>query len=218
MVKKMKKIQPKPDNSYKLIKAIRGYKQGDILGEGALYKANVEVRDKKVRTFVEDNISGGNQKKILPGQLVMFNYFTPKTEEELKYYDAMPCTIFFDIAKTNEGPRVVGFNLHYYPPKLRYKIMNRIFEIYKSLYIESWNSPIKKSVNKFNYKDLVKALEYEGLDFGVRMYIPQLIKSIKPIPPQYWQKAVFTEGHFKKETRTQILSYWRKFIEKKSSL
>jgi hypothetical protein len=25
----------------------------------------------------------------------------------------------------------------------------------------------------------------------------------------YWQKAVFTEGHFRKETRAQILNYWK---------
>lgn len=214
--KKVKHV--KPDNSFRLIKAIRGQKQGDFAGEPALYKSNVTSRDNKVRRFVDENISDGGDNKILPGQLVMFDYFTPKNKEELKYYDAMPCTIFFDIARTEEGPRVVGFNLHYYPPKLRYKILDRIFELYKKIYLKFWDDPINRSINKFDYRLLVKALEYEGLDFGIRMYIPQLMRNIKPIPPQYWQKAVFTEGRFKKETRKQVLSYWRKFIEKKSSL
>jgi hypothetical protein len=37
----------------------------------------------------------------------------------------------------------------------------------------------------------------------------------------YWQKAVFTEGKFKKETRTQILNYWKNkelWKEKKESI
>ena len=56
---------------------------------------------------------------------------------------------------------------------------------------------------------LLKQLQKAKLDFGVRMYVPQLMANIRPIPPMYWQKAVFTEGHFKKETRAQILSYWK---------
>ena len=30
-----------------------------------------------------------------------------------------------------------------------------------------------------------------------------------PIPLESWSKAVLTEGVFKKETRTQILKYWK---------
>ena len=56
----------------------------------------------------------------------MFDYFEPATEEDLEYYDAMPCTIFFGIIKTEEGPRVMGFNNHYYPPKIRFK---KIFDL-----------------------------------------------------------------------------------------
>jgi hypothetical protein len=52
-------------------------------------------------------------------------------------------------------------------------------------------------------------LQKAKLDFGIRMYIPQLMHQIQPIPPKDWQKAVFTEGHFRKETRVQILNYWK---------
>jgi hypothetical protein len=33
--------------------------------------------------------------------------------------------------------------------------------------------------------------------------------SVTPIPVVNWPKAVLTEGHFKKETREQILNYWK---------
>ena len=32
---------------------------------------------------------------------------------------------------------------------------------------------------------------------------------ITPIPACDWSKAVFSEGHFRKETREQILNYWK---------
>lgn len=207
MVKQVKNT--KPARNFQLIKAIRGKKQKNNDGEPSLYKANIVRRDKNVRKFVENNIETKTKQSIMPGQLVMFNYFEPKTKEQLKYYDAMPCTIFFGIIKTEDGPRVIGFNIHYYPPRIRYELMDRIFEIFKPMYLESWNNPMDSEISDFNYKMLIRQLQKAKLDFGIRMYIPQLMHKITPIPPKYWQKAVFTEGRFKKETRTQILNYWK---------
>ena len=139
----------------------------------------------------------------------MFDYFEPATKEDLEYYDAMPCTIFFGIANTKNGKRVIGFNIHYYPPRIRYQVMNRIFEIFKPLYLKSWNDPIKKEISYFNYKMLIEQLQKAKLDFGIRMYIPNLMASITPIPTKDWSKAVFTEGRFRKQTREAILKYWK---------
>ena len=214
MAEKKKQKIPKPPKDFQLIKAIRGKKQKNIEGEATLYKANVARRDTKVRKFMDENVSLSNSQSIFPGQLVMFNYFQPKTEEQLEYYDAMPCTIFFGIIKTEEGPRVMGFNIHYYPPKIRFQIMDRIFDIFKPMYLESWSNPLTKELSDFNYKMLMRQLQKAKLDFGIRLYIPQLIHKIEPIPPMYWQKAVFTEGKFKKKTRAQILKFWQDKIIK----
>ena len=65
-------------------------------------------------------------------------------------------------------------------------------------------SPLKSELSHFDYKWLIEQLERAHLDFGVRQYIPSLCASVIPIPPEAWAKAVFTEGHFKKETREQI--------------
>lgn len=213
------KKQGKPSRNFQLIKAIQGKKQKNNDGEPQLYKANVQARDVKVRRFIDENVNSKSTGSVMPGQLVMFNYFQPKTEEQLKYYDAMPCTIFFGIRKTDDGPRVIGFNIHYYPPKIRYELMDRIFDIFKPFYLESWNGELKKEISDFDYQMLIRQLQKAKLDFGVRQYIPSLMAKITPIPPKYWQKAVFTEGKFKKETRTQILNYWKNKsygIEKKS--
>lgn len=204
-----KPAPPKPNKDFQLIRQIRGKDQTNAPGEKFLYKSNVQVRDRRVRKFVDENLQTKGKTSIFPGQLIMFNYFEPKTKEELKYYDAMPCTIFFGIIQTENGPRVIGFNLHYYPPRIRYELMDRIFDIYKPLYLKSWNKALKQEMSYFNYKQLIQQLQKAKLDFGIRMYIPELMHKITPIPPSSYAKAVFTEGHFRKETREQILKYWK---------
>lgn len=195
----------KPRRDYDLMKDIRSQK---------LYKYDVSTRDKVARQYLTENYKHKPNTSIVPGQLVMFNYFEPKTKEELKYYDAMPVTIFFGTYNSTEGRRVIGFNIHYYPPRIRYRIMERIFEIFKPFYLKSFNSPLKNELSHFDYHWLMEQLERAGLDFGVRQYIPSLCAAVTPLPTEAWSVAVFTEGVFKKETRQQILSYWKDKIEK----
>lgn len=198
----------KPPRDFSLIKSIRKSK---------LYKSDVDKRDAAVRKWVKESVNKKSPNSIMPGQLIMFNYFEPATKEELEYYDAMPCTIFFNEFKTKTGEsRVLGFNLHYYPPKMRYVIADRIFSIFKPIYEKSWNTPIQTPMTYIQYKMLLQQLEEQGLSFGVREYIPNLIHNIQPIAPKDWSKAVFTEGRFKKRTREQILNYWKTWVDKHS--
>ena len=196
-----KRASNKAPKNFDMLKAIR---------EEKLYKSNVQRRDVNARKFVDENYDIKGKPAILPGQLIMFNYFEPATKEKLEYYDAMPCTIFFGIVNTKNGKRVIGFNIHYYPPRIRYQLMNRIFEIFRPIYEKQFNEPLKEEMSYFNYKMLISQLQKAKLDFGIREYIPQLMAKIVPIPVSGWPKAVFTEGHFRKETREQILNYWKK--------
>lgn len=198
----------KPKRDYDLLKDIRSQK---------LYKSNVGVRDKVARQFLNENYEAKNANSILPGQLVMFNYFEPKTKEELEYYDAMPVTIFFGVYNSSLGKRVIGFNIHYYPPRMRYRILERVFEIYKPIYLKRFNDPINKELTHFDYKWMMEQLEKIGLDFGVRQYIPALCAKITPLPMEAWNAAAFTEGRFHKRTRAQILNYWRNWVDKHKS-
>ena len=185
---------------FDMLKAIRAEK---------LYKSNVKRRDVASRKYVDENLAIKGRPSVMPGQLVMFNYFEPATAEKLEYYDAMPCTIFFGIVKTKNGPRVIGFNIHYYPPKIRFQLMNRIYEIFKPIYGKQFNTPLTEEMDYFNYKMLISQLQKAKLDFGIREYIPNLMAKVIPIPVKDWPKAVLTEGHFRKETREQILNYWK---------
>ena len=167
--------------------------------------------DDEARKYITEQCEKGNSDKILPGMMILFEYFEPKTKEELEYYDAGPCTIFFGIVNTKQGKRVLGFNLHYYPPKIRRMVLNRIFEIYKPVYSKYFTEGITKEVDAFTYKYLIDSLEKAKLSFGVRMYIPDLIGKIWSIKPNEWSIAVFTEGWFKKRTREAILKYWKNY-------
>lgn len=195
-----KRASNKAPKDFDMLKAIRAEK---------LYKSNVIRRDVGVRKFVDENYNIKGTPSIMPGQLIMFNYFEPATKEKLEYYDAMPCTIFFGVVKTKNGPRVIGFNIHYYPPRMRYQLMNRIYEIFKPIYSKTFNEPLKEEMSYFNYKMLISQLQKAKLDFGIREYIPNLMAKIIPIPVSGWPKAVLSEGHFRKETRQQILNYWK---------
>ena len=177
-------------------------------------KKSPSAADSDARKFLNSHIKSSGSGKILPGQLILFNYFEPKTQEDLEYYDASPLTIFFNVVNTTQGKRVLGFNLHYYPPKMRKQIMNTIFDIYKPVYSKYFTKGPKSELSGFDYQYLIGSLERANLEFGVRMYIPQLIAEVKQIPPQMWHIACYTEGWFKKQTWSAVMKYWSQWQKK----
>lgn len=185
-----------------------------------LYK--VSNRDKKARKELEEykkeNKGITSKTNITPGQLVLFKYLNPKTKEELEYYDASPCTIFFGVFNSSQGRRVLGFNVHYFPPALRYRIMDKIYEMYKPVYRKYFEKGAPKELDGFDYKFLTDELDRQNLSFAVRMYIPQLIGDTYIVPPKMWPTALMTEGWFKKETRAAIMNFFKKDAKSKGKM
>ena len=190
---------------YSLIKEIK---------KAPYYGKSPNDNDGRARDFITEHTSTSGAGKILPGQLILFDYFEPKTKEDLEYYDASPCTIFFNIINTPEGKRVLGFNIHYYPPRMRYQIMNTIFNIYKPVYSKYFTQNKGSAITGFDYKYIMDSLEKAGLAFGVRMYIPNLISNVRKVQPQLWHIAVYTEGWFKKQTREAVMKHWAQWQKK----
>lgn len=187
---------------YRLIKEIEKDK---------LYKANPKFRNNRAREVVENNSKKFSGDKFVTGTMYMFDYFRPKTQEELKYYDAKPCVLIFGyfITKSTKEKRVLGLNLHYYPPKIRYQVLNKVMKIYEGWYKGVWKEGLKQDIDKMSYYTLIAHLQSAHLEFGVREYDPHLMGNIQEIPPGLWSKACFTEGEFKKMARTAILNYWK---------
>lgn len=183
-------------------------------------------RDEMVRLYLEQELQRGVSNQIRTGQMIMFRYMSPMHKDDLEYYDGQPVVLFFNsimvpTKKDSEGrviskggKRVLGFNIHYYPPRLRLKILDRVLEIYRDIYERFWNRNLGRDASVFDYEFLMKRLQKSKLDFGVRMYDPALMTRILPIPADSWHLAALTEGQFFKKTRAAILQYWRSFISK----
>lgn len=191
--------------SYSLIKEIKANK---------FYKKTGKAVDPIARQRIDESCKGRQiARGARAGQLILFHYNEPKTEEELEYYDASPCTIFFGTYKAKEGKRILGFNIHYYPREARFNIMDKIFQMYRPVYAKYFKSGIDKDLDAFDYHYLIDQLNNYGLGFGVRMYIPELASAPKIIPPEMWTTAVYTEGWFRKKTKAAIMQYWRHWIQ-----
>lgn len=88
------KIMPK---DYSLIKEIR---------EDPLYKSNAQRRDAVARKVIDSQGKAVAPDDMVAGNLYLMKYFYPKTEEQLEYYDAMPCSIIFGKFKTKKASPV----------------------------------------------------------------------------------------------------------------
>lgn len=199
--KKSKTKHKSMPRDYSLLKSIR---------QNVLYKTNVVRRDASSRKKldIEENLQ--NPLKLIKGNIYLFKYLEPKTKAELEYYDALPCVLLFGRFTTQEGEkRYLGFNVHYYPPRIRFVVLNKIMEMYSSLYSEEWQTGFDSDLSFLNYKQLIYIMRKMKLDFGVRQYIPRLIKEPCLVTPENWENAVFTEGRFYKKTRELILNYWK---------
>ena len=204
----MASIQEKIKNHIKAKAGPKYSLKKDILTSPLVVRSRA---DEEARQYIAEQCDKGNPEKILPGMMIMFEYFEPRTKEELEYYDAGPCTIFSGVVNTKQGKRVLGFNIHYYPPKIRRTVLSRIFEIYKPIYSKYFTEGVTREIDAFEYKYLIDSLEKAKLNFGVRMYIPSLIGKIWSIKPNEWNVAVYTEGWFKKRTREAVMKYWRNY-------
>lgn len=199
--KKKIKIPAKKPKKYNFLQKVR---------TDYLHHRKITERDRLSRRTLNEHTKTMAGNKYVIGNLYLFNYFTPKTEDQLEYYDAMPCAILFGRFKTKKGEeRILGFNIHYYPPRWRFKIMDKILEVWNGIYKDSWNKELKQDLDKFTYYNLIIQLQRAHLEFGIREYIPALMGQMHIIPPGFWYKAVYTEGHFRKRTRDAILNYWK---------
>lgn len=152
-------------------------------------------------------------KYLLPGQIVVFGYSEPKFKESLDYYDKTPFVIFLGITRTDEGNiREVGLNLHYYPPRIRSRILTTTYNVFKYHFQKHFNDATDKPVGFINYKALKHIMRSNTkIGFGIKMYIPVLRGKSYVLPTRLLPTAFYTEGHFSKATLAQIQKYWRQY-------
>ena len=90
------------------------------------------------------------------------------------------------------------------------KILNTIYEVFKSYYVKYFNNQPNKPNNYINYRLLKTMLRSQKIKFGLKMYIPVLRGNTYVLPTKLIPIAAQTEGHFSGATLAQIKSFWRK--------
>jgi hypothetical protein len=195
----------------KMVSALRDKpgrtRMSDAIRKSPLAKSSKgpEGKHAVASAVLEDVAAKAAPKDIRPGEMLWFRYDEPITEEDLEYYDARPLTIFFSVVNTESGRRVLGWNMHYYPPKLRRALLDWFWTKFRKAL--AWDG-LSGKVTGFDYKAIMKALKAINMEFGIRMYDPGLMREIRSVPPKIWEVAAYTEGEFEKETRANILKYW----------
>lgn len=151
-------------------------------------------------------------KYMLPGMFAMFGYRSPKYKEHLDYYDATPAVIFFGITRTKDSTiRELGFNLHYFPPFARARIITLVYNVFKQYYNKYFNDVPTRPNMMVDYNTLKRMLDKYGIGFGLKMYIPVLRGKTYILPTRLVPTLAYTEGHFNGATLGQIQRYWRRF-------
>lgn len=193
-------------------KSIEEFRMDEAIASHPLINRPTNIRSKLAYADLL-KVCKPTTKYLLPGQCVIFGYAEPKYKEELEYYDKTPFTIFLGITRTNNGDiREVGLNLHYYPPRIRARILHTTYEVFKHHFQKHFNDPPEKPSGFINYNALKNILKRNTkIAFGIKMYIPVLRGKSYVLPTRLLPTACCTEGHFSKATLAQIHKYWRQF-------
>lgn len=192
--------------------SIENFRMDEAIQNHPLSRRPTNMRSKMAYSEIMKLIKP-TTKYLLPGQIVVFGYSEPKFREELDYYDKTPFVIFLGITRTNEGNiREVGLNLHYYPPRIRSRILTTTYNVFKYHFQKHFNDTTDKPAGFINYKALKHIMRSNTkIGFGIKMYIPVLRGKSYVLPTRLLPTAFYTEGHFSKATLAQIQKYWRQY-------
>lgn len=192
--------------------SIENFRMDEAIQDHPLSRRPTNMRSKLAYSEIMKLVKP-TTKYLLPGQIVVFGYSEPKFRESLDYYDKTPFVIFLGITRTNDGNiREVGLNLHYYPPRIRSRILTTTYNVFKTHFQKHFNDPTDKPAGFINYKALKHIMRSNTkIGFGIKMYIPVLRGKSYVLPTRLLPTAFYTEGHFSKATLAQIQKYWRQY-------
>lgn len=166
--------------------------------------------------FKNPQIYRYNHRLLAQGCLYTFQYFNPKYKgtDKLPFFDKYPLVLSIGPIVTKLGPRTLGFNLHYLPPKIRVIAICRIFELYKKLY--RYNIFFNKEEPvQIHYNVIIKAMNQFGIRFSIKCYIPNRMNQIVYFPFRDWSKAVFLPSRSYDGIRSAVLiKEWQKFCKR----
>lgn len=191
---------------------IKDFRMDEAIKNNPLHSKSVNMRSMLAYKEILNNIKP-TSKYLLPGQVCCFYYDEPKYKDQLDYYDKTPLTLFIGLIRTKDNTiREVGINLHYFPPFMRARVLNTLYEIFKDHFEKCFNEAPKKPYTFISWKSLKHLLKHNAkIAFAVKMYVPVLRGKTYVIPTRLLPIAHYTEGHFSKASLAQIQHFWRTF-------
>jgi len=181
------------------------------LKSGAPQKKAIEWYRKSIMTDRDYHYRG---KLLQQGKLYMFDYDTPKYADTLAFFDTQPLVISIGPIVTSEGVRDLGLNMHLLPPRIRRIVMCQIFEMYRNRYRDQLFAKKQDNV-PVKWQAIVDPLRKYGLEFCIRMYIPELRKNVIEFRYDDWKNAIYIESKgYKKITVEALQKEWASFVRK----
>ncbi len=196
------------NKNYSLLEAIK---------RNPIYSIKNRVgRHNRAILFIKDKLTmHPKNRPILVGTMVTFRYLDPKYKDKLDYYDSFPLVIILGYAEgVNKQQLEMGLNLHYFPPDIRYKVLDTIYKMYERIYDKARREGVAKAFN-INYKTIMAGLKKYKPEFALRSYIPSRRSKTFEIPVNHWESAIFIEPKFKKKGTAFIHRMHSKFKTKK---
>lgn len=131
------------------------------------------------------------------GGMYLFMY-DPKFSEKLPYYDTLPVVVTF--RKVPDG--FFGLNLHYLPPLLRMRLLDRMMELVDN---DKMTEDTRMMVT---WKLLNNAARYPGVHACVKRYLYNQIGSrIMKVYPKDWRKTIMLPiDNFEKSSRNVVFN------------
>lgn len=118
--------------------------------------------------------------RIVPGKMYAFVY-DPKTKEDLPYYDVLP--LVFPFKKVEDG--FYGLNLHYLPPLARTKLMDALYSLATSKYLD------EKTKLRMSYSTLNAAGRFRLFRPCIKRYLYSHVRSqFVAIDSNEWALAI----------------------------
>lgn len=141
------------------------------------------------------------RRRIRIGNLYLFLY-DPKTKNQLPYYDTFP--LLYPYKKTEDG--FIGYNLHYLPPILRFKVMGTL------LNVQQYGTREEKRI-AYSYGVLSANEANKYFSPCIRRYLTTHMRSnFILIPPEDWlSAALLPTERFAKASTAKI---WKETMDK----
>ena len=160
-------------------------------------KVKMHIGDKmNVLKHLGDNLHTQQDKPML-GTLCSF-FYAPKGADDLPYFDSFPLLLPFEF----DGKYFTGLNLHYIPPMIRYKLLERLAQFTTDKKYD------EKTKLKLSWQLLSQASMFPEVQPCVKKYIfsGKHVKSkFMVVAPSDWKSAVFLPTErMKKATKEQV--------------